>query len=217
MNDPTGRGRMARLKQRSRQVRVPGPERKRIILEQAMELFSRRGFHGASIDAIVAASGITKPVLYDHFSSKGDLYIQVCKHIRERLLAAGNQVVTPSRGIAERIRAGVEAFFEFAEQNPAAIRILLSPPRDEKRLYGAVQAVQDEATAAITKMYLAIGVTPPRDAESVSQLQVQVEFIKRGLHALGQWRLEHASTSRDVVVDAISRLIHSGLVMQRGN
>jgi AcrR family transcriptional regulator len=198
-----------------RQVRISGSERKRIILEQALELFASRGFHGVSVDEIATASKITKPVLYDHFASKQDLYIQVSKEIRERLLSAGSAVIMPPRSLAARIRAGVEAFFVFAEANPATIRVLLSPPRDEKKLYRAIQTIQDEATDSIMKMMLAAGVRAPDDEAGIEQLKIQVEFIKQGLHALAEWRMQHAAVQRDLVVDAVSKLIQSLLTTKK--
>jgi AcrR family transcriptional regulator len=203
---------MKRAKNARSRTRVPGSERKRIILEQALELFADRGFHAVSVDEIAFASGITKPVLYDHFSSKQDLYIQVSREIRERLLAAGRDVIQRPHNLAERIRIGVEAFFVFAEANPAAIRILLSPPKDEKKLYRAIQALQDEATASIMKMVLASGLRVPNNQGGARRLRIQVEFIKQGLHALAEWRTYHAATPRDEVVDAISQLIRAGLL-----
>jgi AcrR family transcriptional regulator len=203
---------MKRAKNARSRTRVPGSERKRIILEQALELFADRGFHAVSVDEIASASGITKPVLYDHFSSKQDLYIQVSREIRERLLAAGRDVIQRPHNLAERIRIGVEAFFVFAEENPAAIRILLSPPKDEKKLYRAIQALQDEATASIMKMVLASGLRVPNNQGGARRLRIQVEFIKQGLHALAEWRTYHAATPRDEVVDAISQLIRAGLL-----
>jgi AcrR family transcriptional regulator len=194
-----------------RQRRLRAPERRRIILEQAMELFSNQGFDGVSIDEIAAASGITKPVLYDHFTSKEDLYLQICREIRDRLLRSGGQGIVPAQTLSARIRAGVEAFFVFAETNPAAIRILLSPPRNPAKLYRAIVLVQDQATLRIMKMLLAAGVSTPRGAHATQELAVQVEFIKRGLHALGQWRVEHPAVSRNVIVDAIAKMIRSGL------
>ena len=207
---------MKRVPGATRQVRVSGSERKRIILEQALELFASRGFHGVSVDEIAAASKITKPVLYDHFASKQDLYIQVSKEIRERLLAAGGVVINPPRSLAARIRTGVEAFFIFAEENPAAIRVLLSPPRDEKKLYRVIQTIQDEASESIMNMMFAAGVRVPDDQAGIEQLKIQVEFIKQGLHALAEWRMQHAAVPRDLVVDAVSNLIRSLLVTKRG-
>jgi len=206
---------MHRPKAAKRQVRLPGHERKRIILEKAVALFASRGFHGVSIDQIAAGAGVTKPVLYDHFSSKQSLYIEVSKAIRDRLLAAGSDVVMLPRSFPDRVRAGIEAFFVFAEKNPAAIRILLSPPRDEKKLYRAIQALQDEATTAIMKMMLAAGVQRPETELRTTELKIQAEFVKRGLHALAEWRIQHAAVPRDVVIDAVTKLICSGLVFEK--
>jgi AcrR family transcriptional regulator len=199
-------------KKARQQVRVSGSERKKIILEEALKLFADKGFHAVSVDEIASASMVTKPVLYDHFFSKQDLYIQVGREIRERLVAAGNDVIQSRDSLSERIRIGVEAFFEFAEQNPAAIRMLLSPPKGEKKLYRAIQDVQDEATASIMKMLLAAGLRVPKDKVGTDGLRIQVEFIKQGLHALAEWRMYHAATPRDLVVDAISQLIRAGLL-----
>src|SRR5208282_2258408 len=124
-----------KTQEKTRQARVAGSERKRIILEQALKLFAGRGFHGVTVDEIASASKVTKPVLYDHFVSKADLYVQVSKDIRERLLAAGRNHVTQPQSLADRIQSGVEAFFRFASDNPDVIRVLLSPPRAEKKLY----------------------------------------------------------------------------------
>jgi len=202
---------MKRFDKSRRRLRIPGNQRKRIILEQAMELFARRGFHGISIEEIAKASKISKPVLYDHFHSKHDLYLQVSREIRERLLMVGKQVIMSQQSLVARIRAGVEAFFVFAEENPAAIRILLLPYQDEKKLCRAIQVIQDEATASIMKMILDAGVRVPDNDVGIEQLKIQVEFIKQGLHALAEWRIQHPSVSRDAIVAAISKLICSGL------
>jgi hypothetical protein len=86
----------------------------------------------------------------------------------------------------------VEAFFVFGEENPAAIRVLLLPPRDEKKLYRAIQTIQDEASESIMKLMFAAGVRVPNDKAGIEQLKIQVEFIKQGLHALAEWRMQHA-------------------------
>jgi AcrR family transcriptional regulator len=206
---------VSKSKTAKRQVRLPGSERKQIILEKAITLFASRGFHGVSIEEIAAAAKITKPVLYDHFSSKYSLYIEVTKAIRGRLLAAGRDTMMLSQTFPARVRAGVEGFFRFADDNPAAIRILLSPPRVEKRLYSAVQTIQDEATAAIMKMILAAGLEMPSAGPGRIELKIQVEFIKRGLHALAEWRTQHGAIPRDLVVEAVTKLICSGLLFHK--
>jgi hypothetical protein len=54
----------------------------------------------------------------------------------------------------------------------------------------------------------------PKDEPAAQRLTIQVEFFKRGLHALGQWRVEHPAVPKETVVDAISALVFSGLSAQ---
>ena len=51
------------------------------------------------------------------------------------------------------------------------------------------------------------GVPKPDDELEAEQLKIQMEFIKQGLHALAEWRTQQAETSRELVIDAVSKLI----------
>ena len=72
--------------------------------------------------------------------------------------------------------------------------------------------IQDEATAAIMKMMLAAGLKAPDPEPGATQLKIQVEFVKQGLHALAGWRIQHTTVLRDVVIEAVTELICSGLI-----
>jgi AcrR family transcriptional regulator len=67
-------------------VRLPAPERRRQLLDVALEAFSARGFHPTSMHEIAEAAGVTKPVLYQHFSSKRELYLELLDDVAGRLL-----------------------------------------------------------------------------------------------------------------------------------
>ena len=58
-------------------MRLPAEQRRTQLLEVAIEIFAERGFHATSMDDIAEAAGVTKPVLYQHFRSKRDLYREV--------------------------------------------------------------------------------------------------------------------------------------------
>jgi AcrR family transcriptional regulator len=57
----------------STRKRMPAAERREVIVSTATEVFSERGYDGASIDEIARRSGVSAPVVYDHFASKQDL------------------------------------------------------------------------------------------------------------------------------------------------
>ena len=54
------------------------------LIETALELFSRQGFHAVGIDSILDRSGVAKKTLYNHFKSKGELILAVLRHYDER-------------------------------------------------------------------------------------------------------------------------------------
>ena len=69
-------------------IRLPAPARREQILDVAVEVFARNGFHGASMNDVAEAAGVTKPVLYQHFDSKQDLYMALLDEMGNRLLKA---------------------------------------------------------------------------------------------------------------------------------
>ncbi|ROS76857.1 TetR/AcrR family transcriptional regulator [Cellulomonas sp. PhB143] len=58
-------------------ARMPRRERRAQLLALAAQMFARRGYHHISMDDIAEHAGVTKPVLYRHFSSKLELYLAV--------------------------------------------------------------------------------------------------------------------------------------------
>jgi AcrR family transcriptional regulator len=87
------------------------------ILEIAQDLFSRQGYHHVSMDDIAERAEVSKPVLYRHFPSKLDLYLDVVDHRAEALLDAIDAALAddPADGRAV-VRALVRAYVEFVER-----------------------------------------------------------------------------------------------------
>lgn len=73
-------------------TRMPGPQRRRQLLANAREHFARHGFHHTTMEDIAESSQVSKPVLYQHFSGKDDLYGAV---LDSGIELFENQVITP--------------------------------------------------------------------------------------------------------------------------
>ena len=65
--------------------RLPAAQRRRQLLDVALTVFARDGFHDASMNDVARAAGVTKPVLYQHFSSKRDLFVELLTEIGNQL------------------------------------------------------------------------------------------------------------------------------------
>src|SRR5438046_5724801 len=64
-----------------------GPERRRpLVLDAAFELFLEHGYDGTSMDAVAHAAGVTKPVVYDCFASKEELFTALLQREERRVL-----------------------------------------------------------------------------------------------------------------------------------
>src|SRR5713226_2335312 len=64
-----------------------GPERRRpMILDAAFAVFLERGYEGASMEAIARQASVTKPVVYDSFASKEELFTALLAREEQRIL-----------------------------------------------------------------------------------------------------------------------------------
>ena len=105
------------------QTRLPAAERRRQILDVALEVFARHGYHDTSMNALASEAGVTKPVLYQHFVSKHDLFEVLLTETGDRLMRAieaAEAEETPRR----QVEAGFRAFFHFFDERPAAFSVL---------------------------------------------------------------------------------------------
>lgn len=181
------------------QTRLPRAARRQRILDSAVELFAARGYHAASVGEIAAAAGITKPVLYDHFGSKEDLYVELVESLRDELTARSVDPMAAELDLEGRIRLGFERFFDWVEERPAGARVLFVPPLGEPGLEAAARRVQDEATAVIGAVL------------ENAVLEPSVEFLKQGLHGLALWWLDHPKETKNGLIDAAMEVAWKGL------
>src|SRR5215218_4724569 len=96
--------------------RLSRAQRRELIRDAAMAVFSERGYQEASMVQIAAAAGVTAAVLYDHFPSKAELQVDLLEAQTEELLQfVGAAVAAGPEKRGERFRVGVDAFFAFVE------------------------------------------------------------------------------------------------------
>ena len=111
-------------RKRARGGRMPRDERRGQLLETASDLFVDRGFHAAGMDEIADRAGVSKPVLYQHFSSKLDLYLAVLHQHGDILVSGVRQALRTTTDNRQRLRAAVQAFFDFIEHDRQGYRLI---------------------------------------------------------------------------------------------
>lgn len=129
-----------------------GPERRRpLVLDAAMEVFLEHGFEGASMDAIAAAAGVSKPVVYDCFDNKDELFKALFQREEARVLEelrASLPVGAPD-GPEAALAEGYMAFLRSVAAAPESYRaVLLGEGGMNAAVARRVRAARDQQAAA---------------------------------------------------------------------
>jgi AcrR family transcriptional regulator len=105
-------------------VRLPRDERRALLLNAALEVFTVSGYHAAAMDEIADRAGVSKPVLYQHFPSKLDLYLALLDVHIDSLVFAIQKAIASNKENKNRVKATVAAYFEFIDDKGGAFRLL---------------------------------------------------------------------------------------------
>jgi AcrR family transcriptional regulator len=134
---------MADTTDRPATTRLPAAERRRQLLEVALVVFADKGFHGTSMNEVAEAAGVTKPVLYQHFTSKEALYRELVDELGTRLERAIVEGVAEAVGPRQQVEAGFHAYFRWATREGPAFRVLFAERnRADPLLATAIEKVE---------------------------------------------------------------------------
>lgn len=140
------------------------------ILEVAQDLFARQGYHHVSMDDIADHAEVSKPVLYRHFPSKLDLYLDVVDHRAEALLAAIDAALTsdPTDGRAV-VSALVRAYAEFVDEAGDSFSLLFeSDVTRDAEVRGRVERASADAAEAVCRGLRELAGLTPEHAKLLS-------------------------------------------------
>jgi AcrR family transcriptional regulator len=115
-------------------TRLPAAARREQLLSVALEVFAHQGFHGTAMNDVAVAAGVTKPVLYQHFQSKRQLYLALLDDVGQRLRQTIEKAGTASGGPRAQVEAGFRAYFQWVKDDRDAFLLLFGSGarRDEE-------------------------------------------------------------------------------------
>jgi AcrR family transcriptional regulator len=133
---------------RSTSTRLPRPARRRQLLGAARDVFVAQGYHAAAMDEIAERAGVSKPVLYQHFPGKLELYLALLDESVEELNRKVSHALSSTTDNRERVPATFEAFFDFVAGSGEAFRLvfesdLANEPAVRDRLERAMKSCAD--------------------------------------------------------------------------
>ena len=105
-------------------IRLPAAERRAQLLDAALALVAAEGFQSATMDSVAAEAGVTKPVLYQHFSSKRELFLELLRDVGRRLTESVGEATARASSPREMVDFGFAAYFDFVADHPDEFKLL---------------------------------------------------------------------------------------------
>ena len=129
---------------------MPRRERRVQLLESALEVFVAQGYHAAAMDDIAERAGVSKPVLYQHFPGKLDLYTALLDSSCDAIIDNCRAALQSTHDNKLRVAAAMEAFYEYIARHDGAFRLVFeSDLTNEPAVRAAVDRVTSECAAMI--------------------------------------------------------------------
>ncbi len=186
---------------------MPRSARRAQLLEAAQEVFVEAGYHAAAMDDIADRAGVSKPVLYQHFPGKLDLYLALLDQHSTELTDLVVAAMATTTDNAQRVAATIEAYFEFVDRDGAAFRLVFESDLTSE------DAVRErvDTTSAITAQAIAQVI-----AEDTQLPADEAQLLGVALSGMAQvcaryWLAQGSSIPRSEAARLVSTLAWRGL------
>lgn len=180
----------------------------------AHALFAERGYAAVTMDGVAAAVGVTKPLLYNYFGNKEQLYLACLERAGDGLVATVVEAVAKTTEPAEALRAGLRAFFEFVDEDRAAWSVLF----DETLPAGGEIADQIAAYRTRLRDMTAASIAEQLPADRRERARTEVEALSTAVmgaaESLVRWWLADRSMSAAEVAELLITTVEPGLRMR---
>ncbi len=187
--------------------RLRKADRRRLIEDAAAEQFAARGYGDAKLADIAADAGVTKQLLYQHFSSKQELYLALLARHRDGLLGRLAAGMSRPASLEERVQQTMEGWFAYFEENPAAAALLFRDPGAGKE----VRVMLDENHATARGLMVALVRAEPSLEIRDELLEPLAEYLRSAGGGLALWWADHPEAPRSLVVEAAVTVLLGGL------
>ncbi len=190
--------------------RLSAEERRQSILAAASQVFGDRGYEHVRIDDVAAAAGISKALIYEHFASKQELYIELMNSaamdMLGRLVAAAS---APGMEGPLRMENAADAGFIYVQEHPHAFHMFVRDVTDPE-----ISKRQEKLrNSAVTAMADVMEMEPPETRAGMSRRQTEqlAEMIVGGWYALAEWWLRHPEVPREELMTSMLGFMWLGL------
>src|SRR6266511_2572989 len=205
------------------------------MLDAAVAVFSRRGYHAAGVDEIAEAAGISKPMVYAYLGTKEELFVACLRREATRLLQAVLDASAEEAGASageagasageagasageagasageagvlaeEQLRRGLRAFFGFVGAHRDGWRVLCRQARGQEPFAAEVAAMRQRMVEAV-----AVLLARPAGAHADNITPIAHALVGAG-EAMADWVVDHPTEDPDVTAGRLMNLMWPGI------
>ena len=187
--------------------RLPRDERRAQLLAAALEVFTSAGYHQAAMDEIADRAKVSKPVLYQHFPSKLDLYLAVLDLHIDSLVFDIQKAIASTSDNADRVQATVDAYFSFINDEGEAFRLLFESDMSvEPQVRERLNRMTYDCAAALSAV---ISLDTGLSKEASMMLAVGLSGTTQT--AARHWLERDGKINREIAGELVSNLIWRGI------
>ncbi|MHB8695898.1 MAG: TetR/AcrR family transcriptional regulator [Solirubrobacteraceae bacterium] len=190
-----------RLPSQAPRKRLTAAARRELIERAALDVFAERGYHGAAMDEIARRSGVTPPVVYDHFDSKPALHRRLLERTRDELLTMWQQNLAGGGQLEDQVSRAFDAWSRYVESHPYAPRMFFRETTGIPELREIHREIAVEANVALGNILRGLRGADrlPVDGGPLA-FEMAAEVIRGGLTELAIWWSEHPEVPREQIV-----------------
>lgn len=192
--------------------RLTAEARREVIVAAAAELFAERGYRGTSMGEIARRSGVTPPVVYEHFPSKVDLYRDLLERHFAELRQVWRRHLAGDDPLEERIARSCDAWFAYVETHPFAGKVLFRDGAGDPEIEPVHRQVAEASKAAVMQLFVAEpGAENVAGSTDTDGLEMTWVVLRGVLQGLAVWWSEHRAVPRERVVATAMNSLWIGL------
>ena len=190
----------------ARRRRLTREQRAEQLLAVAEGVFVERGLEGASIDGIAAAAGVTRPVVYEHFASKEEMFLLLMRRARRELNETLGAAVADIEDDRLRLRTGIDAVFQFIEADRRRWALLFDRLASSGNVAAEQAALRTETVDGIAALLQAAA--PQADALTIA---ISASALSGAAEQVERWWRAHPDTPRGRLVEELLQFSWQGL------
>lgn len=196
---------------------APAPPRRRLsrearrakVIVAAEAVFSEVGYRGATMELVAARDGVARSLLYEHFASIEEIYLECHRSAREAMQAGVfGAVASAGADLEDQLRAGLRAYFGYIGEHPQRFELLYGPGGAGGPLAEQTPELRFQTAEGMASLFIAAAPTIPR-YEAVGAAHI----VSGAAEQLARWwrRDPGADVSIDTLVDGVMTVIWPGL------